>query len=416
MQTGRLRVLASAAPISFLDAVRPEARAAPESGIVEVFNYGRGRQGLIPVWVGEGDLPTPDFIRDAAKASLDEGETFYTWQRGVPELRQAIADYMTRVYGAPFSGAGAFTPERFFVTIGGMHAIQLAMRLACGAGDEAIVPTPAWPNFPGALLASGARPVEAPMRRAADAAGRPGKGKWTLDLDLIESLIGPRTRVIVVNSPSNPTGWTATRAEIEAVLALSRKHGLWIVADEIYGRFFYSGARAPSFHDAMEEGDRVLFVQTLSKNWAMTGWRVGWLEAPAELGQAIENLIQYSSSGVSVFAQRAARAALDLGDDFVATQKARASEARRALSDTLRATGRVDFGDPDGAFYLFPHFEGFEDTRALALRLVDEAGVGVAPGSAFGAGGAPYLRLCYARDPAQVAEAAGRLARWLTRG
>ena len=199
--------LSSAPPArSFLDTLRPEARDAPESGIVEVYNYGRGRQGLIPLWVGEGDLPTPDFIRDAGKASLDQGETFYTWQRGVPELRAAIASYMTRVYGAPFSGAGAFGPERFFVTAGGMHAIQIALRLVCGAGDEVIVPTPAWPNFLGATIAVGAAAVFAPMRRGADAAGRAGRGKWTLDLERIESLITPRTRAIVINSPSNPTG------------------------------------------------------------------------------------------------------------------------------------------------------------------------------------------------------------------
>lgn len=398
---------------SLLDSIRPEARDAPESGIVEVYNYGRGRQGLIPLWVGEGDLSTPGFIRDAANAALDHGETFYTYQRGVPELRAAIAAYMTRHYGAPHAGVRSFGADRFFVTAGGMHAIQIALRLACGLGDEVILPTPAWPNFLGAAIAVGATPVFAPMRRAPDALGRPGKGKWTLDLDLIESLITPRTRVIVVNTPSNPTGWTATAQEIEATLALARKHGLWILADEIYGRFFYAGARAPSFHDHMQDGDRVLFAQTLSKNWAMTGWRLGWLEAPPELGQAIENLIQYSSSGSPVFIQRAATVALEQGEAFVEESKARADAARRALAEALRASGRVDFGEPDGAFYLYAHVEGFEDTRALALRLVDEAGVGVAPGTAFGPGGAPYLRLCYARDPRDVAEAAARLARWL---
>ena len=398
---------------SLLDAIRPEAREAPESGIVEVYNYGRGRQGLIPLWVGEGDLPTPDFIRDAGKASLDEGETFYTWQRGVPELRRAIAAYMTRHYGAPYAG-GVFAPDRFFVTAGGMHAIQIALRLVCGAGDEVILPTPAWPNFLGAAVAVGARTVFAPMRRGHDAAGRAGKGKWTLDVDLIESLITPATRAILVNTPSNPTGWTATADEIAATLALARKHGLWIVADEIYGRFFYDGARAPSFHDQMEEGDRVLFVQTMSKNWAMTGWRLGWIEAPPQLGQAIENLIQYSSSGSPVFIQRAATVALDRGEAFVEESKARARAARGVLAQALRATGRVDFGEPDGAFYLFAHVEGVDDTRALALKLVDEAGVGVAPGTAFGPGGAPYLRLCYARDPRDVAEVAARMTRWLT--
>jgi aspartate/methionine/tyrosine aminotransferase len=401
---------------AMLESLRPEARLAPESGIVEVFNYGRGRQGLIPLWVGEGDLPTPDFIRAAAQASLGEGETFYTWQRGAPELRQAIADYMTGAYGSPFADGGVFAPERFFVTIGGMHALQLALRMACGTGDEAIIPTPAWPNFMGAMIATGATPVEAPMTRGPDALGRPGRGKWTLDPDLVERLVTPRTRAIVINSPSNPTGWTATTEELSGVLALARRHGLWIVADEIYGRFVYDEAeRAPSFHDLIGPDDRVMFAQTLSKNWAMTGWRVGWLEAPPALGQTIENLIQFSSSGVALFLQRGAETALRQGEAFVAEQKRRASESRAILAAALRASGRVDFAEPDGAFYLFARVEGEPDARSLAMRLVDEAGVGLAPGSAFGAGGEGYVRLCYARDPREMAVVAERLTRWLSR-
>lgn len=394
-----------------LDAIRPEAARAPESGIVEVFNYGRDRQGLTPLWVGEGDLPTPDFIRDAAKTSLDAGETFYTHQRGIPDLRAAIADYMRGVYGTPFAGGGAFVPERFFATIGGMHALQLAMRLTCGAGDEAIVPTPAWPNFQGALIAGGASPVEVPMRLVA----RGDHMSWTLDVERIADAVTERTRVLVINSPSNPTGWTATREELAAVLELARARGLWIVADEIYGRFVYAGERAPSFHDLIAEDDRVLFVQTMSKNWAMTGWRVGWLEAPPELGATIENLIQYSTSGVAVFMQRAAAVALRQGEGFIAEQRARAAASREALLTGLAATGRIEAARPDGAFYLFFSVAGHPDTRALALRLVDEAGVGLAPGSAFGAGGAPFLRLCYARDPREIAAVTERLARWLAR-
>ncbi|MBL8587020.1 MAG: pyridoxal phosphate-dependent aminotransferase [Methylobacteriaceae bacterium] len=394
-----------------LDAIRPEAARAPESGIVEVFNYGRDRQGLTPLWVGEGDLPTPDFIRDAAKSSLDAGETFYTHQRGIPDLRAAIADYMRGVYGTPFADGGAFVPERFFATIGGMHALQLAMRLTCGAGDEAIVPTPAWPNFQGALIAGGASPVEVPMRLVP----RGDHMSWTLDVERIADAVTERTRVLVINSPSNPTGWTATREELAAVLELARARGLWIVADEIYGRFVYASERAPSFHDLIEEDDRVLFVQTMSKNWAMTGWRVGWLEAPPELGATIENLIQYSTSGVAVFMQRAAAVALRQGEGFIAEQRARAAASREALLTGLAATGRIEAARPDGAFYLFFSVAGHPDTRALALRLVDEAGVGLAPGSAFGAGGAPFLRLCYARDPREIAAVTERLARWLAR-
>ena len=388
----------------FLDAIRPAMRDVAPSGIVEVFNYGHGRQGLIPLWVGEGDLPTPPFISEAAKASLDRGETFYTAQRGVPELRAAIAAYMTRVYGAR-PGGGAFSPENFFVSIGGMHAIEIATRLIAGPGDEALIPSPAWPNFVGALEISGARAVPVPLDRA---------GRWSLDPEKLAHAVTPATRLIFLNSPANPTGFVATREEIAETLAIARRHDLWIIADEIYGRITYDGARAPSFHDVMAPDDKIMFVQTLSKNWAMTGFRVGWLEAPAALGEVIENLIQFTTSGVPVFTQRAAVAALEEGEAFLAWQIERCRRARDTLCQGLEATGRVRFFEPEAAFYLFCAVEGFPNSRALALRLIDEAGVGAAPGGAFGPGGEGHLRLCFARDPVQIAEATRRMARWLT--
>ncbi len=394
----------SAEPGPHLAAARPEALAAPVSGIVEVFNYGRGRQGLIPMWAGEGELPTPPFIADAAARALAAGETFYTWQRGLPELRDAIARYMGRVYG------GTFDPERFFVTVGGMHALQTAVRIAAGPGDEVLVHSPSWPNFIGALTVGGAVPVEVPMVLDPSRGG----GGWFLDLDRFEAAVTPRTRAIVVNSPANPTGWTATLAELAAILALARRNGLWIIADEIYGRFVYgSEARAPSFHDVMTPEDRILFVQTFSKNWAMTGWRIGWLECDPSLGQTVENLMQYSCSGVPAFLQRGAIAALDEGEAFVAGQIAGARASRAAACDGLSRSPRVRFARPDGAFYLFFSVEDETDTRRLALRLVDEANVGLAPGTAFGAGAERYLRLCFARNAADVAEAARRLVRVL---
>jgi aspartate/methionine/tyrosine aminotransferase len=389
----------------WLGAIQPAMRAVAPSGIVEVFNYGRGRQGLIPLWVGEGDSPTPRFIVDAAKASLDRGETFYTDQRGIPELRAAIARYMRRVYGAA-PGGGDFTPERFFVTIGGMHALEIAARLTVGPGEEALIPSPAWPNFAGAVALAGGRAVFAPLERGE---------RWRLDPERLAAAVTPATRAIFVNSPANPTGFVATHEELEATLALARRHGLWIVADEIYGRLTYQGARAPSFHDVMAADDKILFVQTLSKNWAMTGWRVGWLEAPPALGPTIENLVQFTTSGVPVFTQRAAAAALDDGEPFIAGQIARMRAARDIVSHGLAATGRVRFAVPQAAFYLFCAVDGEPDSRDLALRLIDEAGVGAAPGSAFGPGGEGYLRLCFARAPEEIAEATRRLARWLTK-
>jgi aspartate/methionine/tyrosine aminotransferase len=395
----------SASRVDWLGAVHSQMHAVVDSGIVEVFNYGRNRQGLIPLWVGEGDLATPEFIAEAARLSLARGETFYTYQRGIPELRETIARYMTRIYGAA-PGGDAHQPERFFVTIGGMHALQIAMRLVAGPGDEIIIPSPAWPNFDGAIALAGARSVNVPMVSGA---------RWSLDIDRLAAAITPATRAIIVNSPGNPTGFTATLAELAAILDLSRRHGLWIVADEIYGRVVYQGERAPSFHDVMDPDDRILFLQTLSKNWAMTGWRIGWLEAPPALGPIIENAIQYTTSGVPVFIQRAAIAAIEEGESFIADQLSRMKQSRDIICGGLAATGRVRFARPEAAFYLFCSVDGEEDTRTLAKRLVDEAGLGVAPGSAFGAGGEGYIRLCFARSPEQIAEATRRFATWLAR-
>ncbi len=381
--------------------LRPEARNAPESGIVEVVNHGRLKPGLIPLWVGEGDLATPDFIIRAANRSLADGETFYTWQRGIPELREALARYHTTLYGQPLSS------DRFFVTGSGMQSVQIAVRLIAGPGDELVIPTPAWPNFAAAIGVAGAKAVCVPMDLA--------QGRFSLDLEKLEAAITPKTRAIVINSPANPTGWTATRAELTALLALARKHGIWIVADEIYGRFVYDGQqRAASFHDVMEAEDRILFVQTFSKNWAMTGWRIGWIEAPAAFGQIIENLIQYSTSGSPVFVQRAAIAALEEGEPFVADQIARATEGRRIIAEGLKATNRVSLAAPDGAFYQFFTVDGRQDSRALAIELVDSANVGLAPGTAFGPGGETGLRLCFARKASDLVEVVARIQRALS--
>lgn len=396
---------------AMLASLRPEALHAPESGIVEVFEYGRNRQGLIPLWVGESDVATPSFISDAITRSLEVGETFYTYQRGIPELRSAIAAYMTRTYGRPFAtDETPFEPERFFVTVGGMHAIQIATRLIAGAGDEVIVLTPAWPNFVGALTVAGATVQQVPLQFEDGPSSA-----WTLDIDSIRQAMTPRTRALIVNSPGNPTGWTATLADCSALLALAREHGIWIIADEIYGKFVYDTARAPSFHDVMGPEDRILFAQTFSKNWTMTGLRVGWLEAPAAFGPVIENLVQYSSSGVAVPLQRGAEMAISYGDQYLADQVARVRQSRDILATALARTGRVQFAVPEGAFYLFCRIEGEPDTRALCLRLIDEAGLGIAPGTAFGRGGEEFVRICFARNPTDMTEVARRLSAWLNR-
>lgn len=386
---------------TIVDSLRREAVLLPESGIVQVMNYGRDRPGLIPLWAGEGDVPTPDFISDAAYASLQAGETFYTNQRGIPELRQALADYHHRHYGRDVS------PEQFFVTGSGMQAIQTAVQAVAGSGDEVVIPTPAWPNAAAAVQILGARPISVPLTFSPDG--------WRLDLERLMRAVGSRTRAIILNTPSNPTGWTASLEEIKAILGFARERRIWIIADEVYGRYYYHGVRAPSFLDVMEVGDRVLLVNTFSKNWCMTGWRIGWVQAPPEIGQVLENLIQYNTSGVAVFMQRAAIKALEDGEDFVKEQIENARKARQITCETLARSNRISFAWPDGAFYALFSIEGECDTEKLALKLVDEANIGLAPGTAFGSGGERFLRLCFARSSVSLTEAMSRLMDWLTR-
>lgn len=388
-----------------VETLRAEARSAPESGIVAVMNHGRGRDGMIPLWAGEGDLPTPDFIVDAASRALSNGETFYTWQKGIPEVRQALARYYERHFGR------SFAPEEFILTGSGMHAIQLAIDAVAGKGDEVIYLSPAWPNFAAAAGISGAVPVPVVL----DLTDNGGSWGWSCDVEKIAAAITPRTRAIFVNTPSNPTGWTADRETLQAILELARARNLWIIADEIYALFHYDGGRAASFIDIMRDDDRILFVNSFSKNWSMTGWRVGWIKTHPSLQQVFENLIQYSTSGVAQFMQRGAVAALDEGDAFVSRQVAHARQARDLVCGILGQTGKVRFAVPPGAFYLFFSVDGLNDSRAAAFDIVDHANVGLAPGTAFGAGGEKFLRLCFLRRLDQLEEAAIRIADWTRR-
>jgi aspartate/methionine/tyrosine aminotransferase len=386
---------------SLIEGLSDRAQRAPGSGISEIVSHARLREGLIPLWVGEGDLPTPDFIRDAGMAALRAGETFYTWQRGIPELRQALAHYHERHFGRPFA------EEEFLVTGSGMQSIQLALQAVAGNGDEILYFTPAWPNFAAAAEIAGAGPVPVVLDF--------GDRGWSLDREKLQAGLTTRTKAIFVNSPANPTGWTADLETLIAIRDFARASGLWIIADEIYSRFFYAARRAPSFMDIVEEDERIVFVNSFSKNWAMTGWRIGWIKAHRSLAQVFENLIQYSTSGVAQFMQKGAVAALDQGDGFVDMQAARAKAARDLICARLAATGRVRLSPPPGAFYLFFEVDGIRDTRAAAKELVDRTGVGLAPGTAFGPGGASGFRLCFNRSLDDIEASAERLAGWIGR-
>ena len=375
-----------------------------ESKIREVANAGMGREGVLPFWFGESDEVTPEPVRAAAIASLQAGETFYAHNLGQPALRQAIAGYSARLHGG-------VAPERIAVTSGGVNALMLAMQALIDAGDEALVLTPVWPNLTAQPQILGARLRCLALQPQPD-------GAWTLDVPALLAAITPATRLLVLNSPNNPTGWTLSRAEQQAILARCRETGTWILADEVYERLYYRGdtasGAAPSFLDVAEPDDRLVVVQSFSKSFLMTGWRLGWLVMPAAMTPHMGKLLEFNTSCAPVFVQRAALAALAETDTITPRIVAHLRHCRDTLVPQLQALPGVHSSRAPGGMYAFLRIEGFADSLALAKRLVAEAGLGLAPGEAFAPEASAWLRWCFAsRDPARLTEGVRRLGDWL---
>jgi len=381
--------------------IRPVIAELPGSKIREVANAGLGRSDVLAFWFGESDEVTPAFVREAAVSSLAAGETFYSHNLGLPELREALAGYTTALHGP-------VGPERIAVTSSGVNALMLAMQALAGAGDEGVAVVPVWPNLTAQPQILGAQVRRVPLRV--------DQGAWRLDLPALLEAVTERTRVLLVNAPNNPTGWTLERAEQQALLEHCRRTGTWIVADEVYERLYYrEGARcAPSFLDIATPEDRLVVVHSFSKSFLMTGWRLGWLVGPARLIEAMGKLIEFNTSCAPVFVQRAGLAGLAQAERFVPALVARLKHCRDTLLPALAALPGVSVAVPDGGMYAFFRVAGQDDSLAFAKRLVAEAGLGLAPGAAFGPEAEGWLRWCFAsRDPARLTEGVGRLARAL---
>jgi aspartate/methionine/tyrosine aminotransferase len=379
------------------------AAGLPESGIMAVVNYGAAKPDLIPFWAGEGDLPTPEFIAEAAMQALRQGETFYTYQRGIPPLRQAVADYLQRHFHA------AIHPERVIITGSGMQAIQLTMQALLGPGDEAVVVAPVWPNIFAAITMQEA--VARPVTLSWDGQA------WRLDLARLFDACKAKTRLVFVNTPNNPTGWIMEPEDMRRLRDFARARGLWIVADEVYGQFVYDRPRVTSFLELMEPKEQLIVTNTFSKNWSMTGWRAGWVVIPHSqcLGQVYENLVQYNTSGVATFLQYGCLKAVSDGDDYLQRFVERCRQGRDLVYERLAALPRIHLSPPQGAFYAFFHVDGENDSMALAKRLVDVANVGLAPGVAFTPGGEGFLRLCFAASHTTLSSGVDRLVTALAR-
>ena len=380
--------------------VREAITDLPPSPIAQIAALGSADPAVIPLWYGEGDLPTPEFIAAAATAALRAGHTFYTDKAGLPGLRAAIAEYLSRRHARPVAA------ERILVTSSGMTALMLTVQALIDKGDNLVIVAPVWPNIAAAVTILGGEPRLVALDRLPS-------GGWRLDLARLFAACDARTRGIFINSPSNPTGWIASAGEIASLFAFARQRGLWLIADEVYGRIVYGNRPAPSFLDQAEPEERLIVVNSFSKNWAMTGWRLGWLAAPAELLPVLEKLVEFNTSGSPTFLQHAAIVAIRDGEDFLARFVARCRMARDVAIDGLQRYRRVTVARPEGAFYTFLRVEGVTDSIAFAKAALTEAKVGLAPGSAFGPMGEGCLRLCFARDPAVIGEAIDRLRRVL---
>lgn len=375
-----------------------------ESKIREVANAGMGRADVLPFWFGESDEVTPEPVRAAAVAALQAGETFYSHNLGLPELRQAVADYASGLHGP-------VAADRIAITSGGVNALMLAVQMLVDAGDEVLAVTPVWPNLTAQPLILGARLRCLALKPQAD-------GAWALDLPALLAAITPTTRLLVVNSPNNPTGWTLTRAEQQAILARCRETGTWILADEVYERLYYrsdvpSGA-APSFLDIAKPDDRLVAVQSFSKAFLMTGWRLGWLTMPAAMTPHMGKLLEFNTSCAPVFVQRAALTALAQTEAITPRIVAHLRQCRDTLVPLLQAVPGVHTSAAPGGMYAFLRIDGFADSLALAKRLVAEAGLGLAPGVAFAPEAEGWLRWCFAsKDVARLGQGVQRLQAWL---
>ncbi len=374
-----------------------------ESKIREVANAGMGRSDVLPFWFGESDEVTPAAIREAAAASLQRGETFYSHNLGLPELREHLSVYMSRLHG----DVGV---DRLAVTSGGVNALMLAMQALIDAGDEVVAVTPVWPNLTAQPLVMGAR-LRCVALRPQDG------GAWTLDLDELLAAIGPSTRLLVVNAPNNPTGWTLSAAEQRAILDHCRRTGTWILADEVYERLYYEPTPrdcAPSFLDIAAPGDRLVVAHSFSKSFLMTGWRLGWLVMPPSMTPHMGKLVEFNTSCVSVFTQRAGIAALQHEAEITPRVVAHMRACRDTLVTLLQALPGVDVSSAKGGMYAFFRLAGQGDSLEVAKRLVAEAGLGLAPGNAFGDEAQGWLRWCFAsQDPQRLVLGVNRLKNWL---
>jgi aspartate aminotransferase len=380
------------------------ALRVPHSRIRELAEVAMGMDGVLKLYFGESNLPTPEYIKRAAQKAMADGFTFYTENAGLPSLRKALARYYQELQGVELDPAGEIV-----ITASGVQALNVTIRCVLDPGDEALILTPAWPNGASNVAMANATAIEIAHPLVGD--------RYQIDFAALEAAVTPRTKMLLYTSPSNPLGWVATVDEQRQLLEFARRHNLWLIADEVYERLNYTGPKpttpAPSILKLATRDDAVIVVQSFSKMYCMTGWRLGWLVSRRDLCARATQLNEFIISHAPSFAQRAAETALLWGENALAEMLIRLKENRDFCLAALAKMPRVTVPKPDGAFYLFPKIAGVTDSFDFCKRLLMDTHVGLAPGVAFGAGGEGSVRICYAAEKQIVQEAMARLALFL---
>jgi aspartate/methionine/tyrosine aminotransferase len=372
--------------------------------MVQIATIAESLPGAIKLCYGESDQPTPSFICEAATAAMRAGHTFYTHTAGYPELREAIATKVHELHGVEYR------PSEIIGTVGATAAVYTAVRAVITRGDNAVIIAPAYALFANAVIMAGGEVRVVPLDRRGS--------RFQLDLDRVQRAIDASTRLLIVNSPSNPTGWVTSSAEQQALCDLAERHDLVILADEVYERLAYNAPIAPSFARVAPDKDRVIVVNSFSKSYNMTGWRLGWAQAGERTIRMMYKAAEFITSNPAAMVQQAGIVALRDGETYLHELREHYAARRAQVRDGLRGMSGISLCEPDGAFYAFFEIEGVSDSTAFTTRLVKETGLALTPGLAFGEAGEGYMRLCFAASEATLSEGLSRLRSFLssTRG
>jgi aspartate aminotransferase len=382
--------------------LRPEVRNVLESPMVKIATAAESMPGSVKLCYGESDMPTPDFICRAATEAMKAGHTFYTHTAGYQELREAIAAKVLELHGV------GYQPAEIMSSIGASAAIFTAIRAFVGSGDNAVILSPAYAIFANGVRMVGGEPRAVPLARASR--------RFELDLDRIRAAIDPGTRMLIVNSPSNPTGWMLTIDEQQALYDLAEERDLIILSDEVYERLVYDVPLAPSFARVAANRDRLIVVNSFSKTYCMTGWRLGWAQASERTIHQMFKAAEFITSNAAAMVQQAGIVALRDGEPYLRELREHYTHRRAQVLHALSQIDRVSVMEPQGAFYVFFAIEGMTDSTTFATELLATTGLALTPGVAFGEGGEGFLRLCFAAREQTVADGLDRFRRYLTRG